>query len=177
MEHEIKKVVQVFIDTSKSIGDTEGNINRANVSFSHITEQVKTSGKSVEEVFQLTDEASSDASALSNAVQGIASLITRSAAATQTVAASTIKVNQLIDEITREAKDMTKFSETLQDHVIRNFRLNNKRIIRATLVLSDKSAAYNGLKNFGELLADKTGGNFELKIFHSEQLGNASQIF
>lgn len=177
MEFEIKKVVQIFIDTSKSIGHTEENINRANVSFSHITEQVKTSGESVQEVFHLTDEASSDATALSNAVQGIASLAQSSAASTQTVAASTIKVNQLIDEITRDAKDMTKFSGTLQDHVIRNFRLNNKRVIRAALVLSDKSAAYSGLKNFGELLADKTGGNFELKIFHSEQLGNASQLF
>ncbi|BCN29200.1 DctP family TRAP transporter solute-binding subunit [Anaeromicropila herbilytica] len=177
MVFEIKNVVQVFIDTSNSIGDTEENIHRANTSFSHITDQVKTSGESVQEVFQLTDEASSDATSLLSAVQGIASLINRSVAATQTVAASTIKVNQLIDEITRDAKDMTKFSGTLQDHVMRKFRFNNKKTLRAALVLSDKSAAYSGLKNLGELLSDKTGGNLELKIFHSEQLGNASQIF
>lgn len=177
MIFEIKKVVQVFIDTTKSIGDTEENIHRANVSFNHISEQIKTSGENVHEVFQLTDEASSDAAALSNAVQGIASLVHRSAAATQTVAASTIKVNQLIDDLTKDTKDMTRFSGTLQDHVMRNFRLNNKKIIRSALVLSDKSAAYSGLKNFGEILADKTDGNIELKIFHSEQLGNASQLF
>lgn len=177
MVFEIKKVVQIFIDTSKSIGDTEANIQHANVSFNHITEQVKTTDVSVQEVFRLTDEASSDASALLNAVQGVSSLVHKSVAATQTVAASTIKVNQLIDEITRDAKNMSKFSGTLQDHVIRNFRLSNKKNIRCALVLSDKSAAYQGLKSFGDLLADRTGGHYELKIFHSEQLGNATQLF
>lgn len=47
-----------------------------------------------------------------------------------------------------------------------------KRVIRVAFGLNDKSPQYVGMKKFGEILAEKSKGRYEVQIFHSSQLGD-----
>lgn len=49
-------------------------------------------------------------------------------------------------------------------------------MIRVALGLSETSPAYIAMKKFADLLARQTDGCFDVKIFHSSQLGDDAEI-
>lgn len=176
MVNSIDVVVHLSEENAKYALLGKENMHQALSGFSEIMKQIEITHESVNEVSVLALETSSHATALLGDVHGVASVSEEEAAATQTVATSAMEVNQLVDGITKDAKKLSRLVGGLQDNIIQKFRLQNKKIIRAALVLTDQTAAYAGLKKFAEQLERKTSGQYELKIFHSEQLGNASQL-
>lgn len=176
MVNSIDVLVHLSEENAKSALLGKENMHQALSGFSEIMKQIETTHESVNEVSVLALETSSHATALLDDVHGVASVSEEEAAATQTVATNAMEVNQLVDGITKDAKKLSRLVGGLQDNIIQKFRLQNKKIIRAALVLSDQTAAYAGMKKFAEQLESKTSGQYELKIFHSEQLGNASQL-
>ncbi len=176
MVNSIDIVVHLSENNAKSALLGKENMHQALSGFHEIMRQIEITHESVNEVSALAMETSSHATALLDDVHGVASVSEEEAAATQTVAASAMEVNQLVDGITKDAKKLSGSVGGLQDSIIQKFKLQNKKIIRSALVLSDQTAAYAGLKKFSEELESTTSGHYELKIFHSEQLGNASQL-
>lgn len=176
MVYSIDTVVYLSGDNAESAYLGKENMHRALSGFNEIMKQIESTHESINEVCNLALETSSHAASLLEDVYGVASVSEEEAAATQTVAASAMEVNQLVDGITKDAKKLSGLVGGLQDSILQKFRLQNKKIIRAALVLSDQTAAYAGLKRFAEELESKSYGRYGLKIFHSEQLGNASQL-
>ncbi len=176
MLHSIDVVVQLTEDNNQFALLGKENMHQALSGFNEIMKQIGITQESVKAVSALALETSSHATALMDDVHGVASVSEEEAAATQTVATSAFEVNQLVDGVTKDAKKLSKLAGGLQNNIIQRFRLQSKRMIRTALVLSDQTAAYAGLKNFSEQLECKTSGKYELKIFHSEQLGNATQL-
>lgn len=176
MLHSIDVVVHLTEDNNQFALLGKENMHQALSGFNEIMKQIGITQESINEVSALALETSSHATALMDDVHGVASVSEEEAAATQTVATSALEVNQLVDGVTKDAKKLSKLAGGLQDDIIQRFQLQNKKVIRAALVLSDQTAAYTGLKNFSEQLESKTSGRYKLKIFHSEQLGNAAQL-
>ena len=176
MLHSIDVVVHLTEDNNRFALLGKENMHQALSGFHEIMKQIGITQESVNEVSALARETQSHATDLMDDVHGVASVSEEEAAATQTVATSAMEVNQLVDGVTKDAKKLSKLAGGLQDTMIRKFRLQDKKVIRAALVLSDQTAAYKGLKNFSDQLGQKSSGRYELKIFHSEQLGNAAQL-
>ena len=176
MLHSIDVVVRLSEENAQFALRGKENMHLALSGFHEIMKQIEITQESVNEVSALAQETSSHAASLMDDVHGVASVSEEEAAATQTVATNAMEVNQLVDGITKDVKKLSKLAGGLQDNIIQKFRLQSKKTIRAALVLSDQTAAYTGLKNFSEQLESRTSGQYELKIFHSEQLGNASQL-
>jgi len=172
---DINKVVELFHDTTASMNDGVQTIMQANKSFGEINNHIEATKAGIEEVASLTQEQADFAIGLKEAVHRVAIVSHQSAAATEMTAAGTQQVNASIEDIANSSRSLSKLAGELQQSVMK-FRLSEKRLIRVAFSLSQSSPSYIGMKKFAELLEQKAKGCFDVKIFHSAQLGEDAEI-
>ena len=115
------------------------------------------------------DEAEAAADLMST-VHGVAAIAEQSAAATQTAAASSEQITTSVTQIASGTQKLSRLAGNLEQAVFR-FHFTNTKTLRVGFEMTDKSVCYAGMERFGKLLEERTQGRYNLKIFHSAQLG------
>jgi len=172
---DVNLVVDAFRTTSIEMNESVVAIKDANKSFSGITRCVAPARNAIKDVTKMANTQKDFVLQLKESIYHVASVSEQSATVIETTAASTEEVSASIDEIANSTKGLSKLAGELQQTVM-GFKLSEKKIIRVAFSLSESSPSYIGMKKFGELLDKKTNGRYELKIFHSAQLGEDAEM-
>lgn len=167
---DIRKVVQVFSDTTNAMNTGVTTIHKVNTSLRDITKQVDITLNDIQDVSHLTDNQADSVAKLVEFIHQVAAVSQEASAATQTTASNVWQANSAVETVTNDAKSLSKLTAILQEGVM-CFKIRPTKTIRVSFVLTDKSTSYSGMKKFAELLERRTQGRYELKIFHSGQLG------
>lgn len=175
MALDVNLVVEAFRTTSIEMNESVIAIKDADKRFSEITLCVAPARNGIKDVATMADEQTDFTLQLKESIFHVATVSEQSAMAIETTAASTEEVSASIDEIANSAKGLSKLAGELQQTVM-GFKLSEKKIIRVAFSLSESSPSYLGMKKFAELLERKTNGRYELKIFHSAQLGEDNEM-
>ena len=170
MLSDIGHVVMAFQTSKDSMSIGVNTITEANVSFEDITLNIDKSRIKLQEVALLADSQAKAADELMSSVHGVAAIAEQSAAATQNAAASSDHVTTSVAEIANGTKKLSRLAGNLEQAVFR-FNFSNTKTLRVGFEMTDKSVCYAGMKKFGEVLYERTQGRYNLKIFHSAQLG------
>lgn len=172
---DMNEVISVFKATSTDINAEVGKMGQANAHFSEIARYIAPVRSEIKDVAQMADEQADFAGKLKETVYKVASASQTAAGATETTAAGTQQVSASIDEIAGNARSLSRLAGELEQAVM-GFKLSNKRLIRVAFSLSDSSTSYLGMQRFAELLNQKNGGRYEIKIYHSAQLGEDPEM-
>jgi len=172
---DIYQVVEAFESTNKSMVTGVNTITDANVSFREITANINKSSVKSQEIALLADCQAQAAADLKLTVHSVAAIAEQSAATTQTAAASSQQINASIAEIANGTQVLSRLAGNLERAILR-YKFSNTITLRVAFGVTDKSPAYAGMKRFAELLSERTQGRYELKIFHSAQLGDDLQL-
>lgn len=172
---DIHQVVEAFESTKKSMVAGVNTITDANVSFREITTDIDKSSVKSQEVALLADCQAQAAADLKLTVHSVVTIAEQSAATTQTAAASSQQINASIAEIANGTQVLSRLAGNLEQTIFR-YKFSNTITLRVAFGVTDKSPAYAGVKRFAELLSERTQGRYELKIFHSAQLGDDLQL-
>ena len=172
---DVDKVVEAFRITASEMNESAKAITEVNKSFGEISRCVAPTRAGVQDVLGMSNTQTNFALQLKEAIDHVASVSEQSAAVIETTAASTQEVSASIDEIANSTKGLSKLAGELQQTVMK-FKLSEKKIIRVAFGLSETSPLYLGMKKFSELLESRTNGRYELKIFHSAQLGEDNEM-
>jgi tripartite ATP-independent transporter DctP family solute receptor len=170
MLSDIGHVVIAFETTQKSMDSGVNTITEANASFADITSDIEKSRVKLQEVTQLADSQAEAAADLMSTVHGVAAIAEQSAAATQTAAASSEQITTSVAQIASGTQNLSRLAGNLEQAVFR-FHFSNTKTLRVGFEMTDKSVCYAGMERFGQLLQERTQGRYNLKIFHSAQLG------
>jgi len=172
---DICQVVKAFESTKKSMVIGVNTITDAKVSFREITANIDKSSVKSQEVALLADCQAQAAYDLKLTVHSVAEIAEQSAATTQTAAASSQQINASIAEIANGTQVLSRLAGNLEQAIFR-YKFSNTITLRVAFGVTDKSPAYEGMKMFAKLLSERTNGHYELKIFHSAQLGDDLQL-
>ncbi|WP_378954398.1 DctP family TRAP transporter solute-binding subunit [Pelosinus sp. sgz500959] len=170
MLSDIGHVVEAFEISKDSMSIGVNTITEANVSFEDITSNIDKSSIRLQEVALLADSQTKAADDLLSTVHGVAAIAEQSAAATQNAAASSDHITLSVAEIASGTQKLSRLAGNLEQAVFR-FNFSNTKTLRVGFEMTDKSVCYAGMKKFGEVLYERTQGRYNLKIFHSAQLG------
>lgn len=170
MLSDIGHVVIAFETTQESMDTGVHSITEANTSFANITSDIEKSRVKLQEVTQLADNQAAAAADLMSAVHSVAAIAEQSAAATQTAAASSDQITTSVSQIAGGTQKLSRLAGNLEQAVFR-FHFSNTKTLRVGFEMTDKSVCYAGMERFGQLLEERTQGRYNLKIFHSAQLG------
>ncbi len=168
-------VLDAFRTTSLGMNEGVITIQDADRSFGDIVRCVVPVRDGVIDVTGMANTQKDLTLQLKESIYRVASISQGAAATTETTAASTEEVSASIDEIANGARDLSKLAGELQQTVM-GFKLSEKKVIKVAFSLSESSPSYLGMKKFAELLHNKTNGRYEMKIFHSAQLGEDGEI-
>lgn len=169
------QVVEAFETTKKSMIEGVNTITDANKSFREIADNIDKSSIKAQEVAELADSQAQAASDLKLTVHSVAAIAEQSAATTQTAAASSQQINTAIAEIANGTQVLSHLAGNLEQAIFQ-YKFSNTSTLRVAFGVTDKSPAYAGMKRFAKLLSERTNGRYELKIFHSAQLGDDLQL-
>ncbi|HWR45403.1 DctP family TRAP transporter solute-binding subunit [Sporomusa sp.] len=175
MQADIDKVVAASRNTTTGISAGVATINRARDSFAEIAKQVEITRAGIQDVARYAKEQADFTVGLRDAVHQVAAVTEQSIAATETTAANTQQVNASIENIAGKSRSLARTAGELHQAVLR-LNLSAKKVIMIAIGQSDSSPNYYGLKKFAETLTAKTNGRFEVKIFHSNQLGDDVEV-
>ncbi len=171
MLEDITNVVQAFESSREGMTSGVNSIAEASVSFSDITANIEKTRAESQEVALLADTQAQAAVDLISTVNGVAAIAEQSAAAAQSVADSAQQITSSISDIANDTQAMSGLAGNLEQAIFR-FRFSNKKTLRVAINLSDQSTLYAGLREFAQQLSLLSERRYELKIFHSSQLGN-----
>jgi len=172
---DINQVVEAFESTNKSMVTGVNTITDANVSFKEITANIDKSSAKSQAVALLADSQAQAAAELKLTVHSVVAIAEQSAATTQTAAASSQQINASIAEIANGTQVLSHLAGNLEQAIFQ-YKFSSTITLRVAFGVSDNSPAYAGMKRFAELLSERTQGRYELKIFHSAQLGDDLQL-
>lgn len=172
---DIHQVVEAFESTKKSMVAGVNTITDANVSFREITANIDKSSVKSQEVAVLANCQAQAAADLKLTVHSVVAIAEQSAATTQTAAASSQQINASIAEIANGTQVLSRLAGDLEQAIFR-YKFSDTTTLRIAFGVTDKSPAYAGMKRFAQLLSERTQGRYELKIFHSAQLGDDLQL-
>jgi len=172
---DIGHVVKAFETTKESMNTGVNTITEANASFGAITANIEKSRAKAQEAAQLADHQAQAAADLLTTVHSVAAIAEQSAAATQTAAASSDEITASVAEIASGTQKLSRLAGNLEQAVFR-FNFSNTKTLRVGFEVNDKSTSYEGMKKFGQLLYERTKGRYNLKIFHSAQLGTGLEM-
>jgi len=175
MLSDIGHVVKVFETTQDSMGIGVSIITEANLSFEDIASNVEKSRIKLQEVALLADSQATAANDLMSTVHGVAAIAEQSAAVAQTAAASSEQITISVAEIANGTQKLSRLAGNLEQAVFR-FNFSNTKTLRVGFEMTDKSVCYAGMKRFGEVLSERSQGRYNLKIFHSAQLGTGLEM-
>jgi len=170
-----RQVVEAFEITKESMMIGVNTITKANVSFGDITINIEKSTSKAQEVALLANQQVEAAIDLKSSIYGVAEIANQSAAATQTTAATSQQITTSVAEIASGTHTLSQLAANLEQAIFR-FKFSDTITLRIAFGVTDKSPAYAGMKRFAQLLAERTQGRYELKIFHSAQLGDDLQL-
>lgn len=172
---DINQVVDSFENTKKSMVTGVNTITDANASFKEITFNIDKSSIKAQEVAELANSQAQAANDLKLTVHSVAAIAEQSAATTQTAAASSQQINTSIAEIANGTQVLSHLAGNLEQAILK-YKFSNTTTLRVAFGVTDKSPAFEGMKRFAKLLSERTNGRYELKIFHSAQLGDDLQL-
>lgn len=172
---DVDRVVEAFRRTSAEMDESSVAVTEANHRFDEITRCVVPARDGIRDVAGMSTAQTDFALQLKESIYHVASVSEQSASAIETTAAGTEEVSASIDEIANSTKGLSRLAGELQQTVM-GFKLSEKKIIRVAFSLSESSPSYLGMKKFAELLESRTNGRYELKIFHSAQLGEDGEM-
>lgn len=172
---DMNEVITVFKTTSGEINAEVGKMGQANDNFNEITRCIAPVRSEIRDVVQMADEQAGFAGALKQAVDQVVRVSQEAAASTETTAAGTQEVSASIDEIANNARSLSRLAGELEQAVM-GFKLSDRQLIRVAFSLSDSSTSYLGMQHFAKLLNEKAPGRYEVKIYHSAQLGEDPEM-
>lgn len=172
---DIYQVVDAFENTKKRMIKGVNTINDANVRFREITSNINKSSVKVQEVALLANSQAKAATDLKLTVYNVAAIAEQSSATTQTAAASSQQINSSIAEIASGTQALSRLAGNLEQAIYK-YNFSNTITLRIAFGVTDKSPAYAGMKRFAKILSERTNGRYELKIFHSAQLGDDLEL-
>jgi len=167
---DIGQVVLAFETTKTSMSTGVNTITEANDKFSDITCNIEKSRIKLEEVTLLADNQANAAADLMSTVHNVAAVTEQSAAATQTAAASSEQITKSVAQIASGTQKLSRLAGNLEQAVFQ-FNFSKTKTLRVGFEMTDKSVCYAGMERFAKILYERTQGRYNLKIFHSAQLG------
>lgn len=175
MLHDIRLVIDAFKTATESMSSGVETIHQANNSFQDINLHIVETTSRTQDVAALAGNQAQAAEDLKATVHEVSAIAQQSVAATQTVVSATQQVSSSITDIATGSHSLSQLAGSLEQMVMR-FKISDKIILRVAFGVTDKSPVYAGMKKFADLVAERTQGRYQVKIFHSSQLGNDLDI-
>ncbi len=171
MLSDISKVAKTSEKSEVSMRNGRDIINSVHSSFQQIVDCIDDSKEKTYFMANLTERQSKAMEQLAIAVHDISAIVQQAAAATQTAAAGSQQVSSSITQISIKNQALSRAAGGLEEAAMR-FKTSEKITLRVSLGHSDKSPLYLGMSKFAAKIKQKSQGRFDVKLFHSAQIGD-----